>query len=564
MSSYLVGLNIRQEQFQMPDGSYSFSYPGVDNQTQNIPLNNGDILFVLGANGTGKSGLIHKIYTQNAGKAKRISAHRQTWFNSNALDFTPATRMQAAQNINSRDSQIQSRWKDENGVQKSQIVIFDLINAENVRAREIAKAIDQNNTARAEEYAKANHPPIEVLNHLLQLSNLPIKIFVEKNEKVFARKNNGNPYSIAELSDGERNAILIASDVLTAEENTLFLIDEPERHLHRSIISPLLSSLFQKRPDCAFIIATHDVGLPMDNPESNVLVVRGCEWNGSQISAWDADLISADHDIDYHVKKDILGSRRTLLFIEGNQNSLDQHIYQILFPDISVIPQGNCTAVERVVNGITSTETLHWVKAFGLIDADDRQQDELDKLKENNIFSLPCYSVESLYYGTDMIYQIALKQASVTGEDAGILKNTALQEAMTAIEPHKERLCSRLCERKVRAEIKFPDWEYIKNRDDFGFDLDLKSIRETEIQKFDSYMEAQDINSIIGRYPVRETPILNKIAGALGFQNRGKYESSVRQLLIDNEEVRIKTRNLLGDLVTVIKGEQEPTERLCA
>ena len=197
-----------------------------------------------------------------------------------------------------------------------------------------------------------------------------------------------------------------------------------------------------------------------------------------------------------------------MLFIEGNQNSLDQHIYQILFPDVSVIPQGNCTAVERVVNGITSAETLHWVKAFGLIDADDRQQDELDKLKENNVFSLPCYSVESLYYSTDMIYEIALKQASVTGDDAGILKNTALQEAMAAIEPHKERLCSRLCERKVRAKIKFPDWEYIKDSDDFGFDLDLKSIREAEIQKFDSYMESKDINSIIGRYPVRETPIL--------------------------------------------------------
>jgi ABC-type Mn2+/Zn2+ transport system ATPase subunit len=542
----------------MLDSSFSFSYPNVDNQTQNVPLNNGDIIFILGANGTGKSGLIHKIFTQNMGVSKRISAHRQMWFNSNALDFTPASRMQVAQNINSRDSQIQSRWKDENGVQKSQVVIFDLINAENIRAREIAKAVDQNDIDRAEEYAKSNRPPIEELNHLLQLSNLPIEISVEKNEKVFARKNNGTPYSIAELSDGERNAILIASDILTAEENTLFLIDEPERHLHRSIISPLLSSLFQKRSDCAFIISTHDVGLPMDNPESNVLVVRGCEWNGAQISTWDADLISAEHDIDYHVKKDILGSRRTLLFIEGNKNSLDQHIYQILFPDVSVIPQGNCKAVEQVVNGISSTETLHWVKAFGLIDADDRQSEDLDKLKANNIFSLPCYSVESLYYSEDMIYQVALRQASVTGEDVTELKANTLQKALEAILPHKERLCARLCERKVRAKVQFPDWRDIKNNDDFSFNLDLKLIMDTEVQKFDSYVLSQDINSIIGRYPVRETPILNKIVEALGFQNRGKYESAVRQLLIDKDDVRLQTRNSLGDLVTAIAGDDMP------
>ena len=43
----------------------------------------------------------------------------------------------------------------------------------------------------------------------------------------------------AELSDGERNALLIGSDVLTTEPNSLIILDEPERHLHRSIISPL-------------------------------------------------------------------------------------------------------------------------------------------------------------------------------------------------------------------------------------------------------------------------------------------------------------------------------------
>jgi len=193
----------------MTDGSFSFSYPGIDKETKNIPLNTGDIIFILGANGTGKSGLIHKVLTQNEGKAKHISAHRQTWFTSNALDFTPANRIQVEQNINSRDTQIQSRWKDENGTQKSQIIIFDLINAENIRAREIARAVDQNDTTRA----KSNQPSIKLLNELLQISSLPMTISVENDERVFARKYGGEKYSLAELSDGERNAMLIASDV---------------------------------------------------------------------------------------------------------------------------------------------------------------------------------------------------------------------------------------------------------------------------------------------------------------------------------------------------------------
>lgn len=100
--------------------------------------------------------------------------------------------------------------------------------------------------------------PIKIINELLKLSALPIEISVQQNEQLFASKLGGPPYSIAELSDGERNAPLIAAEVLTAQAGILFLIDEPERHLHRSIISPLLTLLFERRTDCAFVISTHD------------------------------------------------------------------------------------------------------------------------------------------------------------------------------------------------------------------------------------------------------------------------------------------------------------------
>ena len=115
--------------------------------------------------------------------------------------------------------------------------------------------------------------PIQTVNELLRLSNLPIEIIVEQRQKVVASRSGSAPYSVAELSDGERNAFLIAADVLTAEAGTLLLIDEPERHLHRSIISPLLSLLFKKRKDCAFVVSTHEVMLPIDNPAARIFLV---------------------------------------------------------------------------------------------------------------------------------------------------------------------------------------------------------------------------------------------------------------------------------------------------
>jgi len=44
-------------------------------QPLSLALNAGEILFVLGANGTGKSSLMYTLFVQHAGVAKRVVAH---------------------------------------------------------------------------------------------------------------------------------------------------------------------------------------------------------------------------------------------------------------------------------------------------------------------------------------------------------------------------------------------------------------------------------------------------------------------------------------------------------
>ena len=75
--------------------------------------------------------------------------------------------------------------------------------------------------------------------------------------------------------------MIIAAHVITADPGIVFLIDEPERHLHRSIIQPFLSALFNlRKDDCAFVIATHEIALPVENPRcasyhSQIMSVEG-------------------------------------------------------------------------------------------------------------------------------------------------------------------------------------------------------------------------------------------------------------------------------------------------
>lgn len=536
----------------MTENKFRFSIPTSNNGVINIPLKEGNALFVLGANGVGKSTLMHNLYSQNAKNAKRILAHRQMWFTSNSIDMTSQDKTQNEQYIKQTDGNIQSRWNDNYSYVRSKISIYDLINSQNIRARNIADAVDKNDLSLAKDLSNAQ-APIQSINELFLLSNIPIKITLGKDDKLFASKNGSPEYSIAELSDGERNALLICTDILTAEPNCLIILDEPERHLHRSIISPLLSSLFQKRKDCVFVISTHDIYLPIDHSEASTLLIRSCQWNGKNIKDWDADLISEADEIPDSVRREILGSKRDILFVEGEAASLDRQIYQLIFPSVTVIPVGSCTQVEKSVEGIKGTESLHWVNAYGFIDADDRTEEQIETLLKKNVVALDCYSVESLYYNLEIVKKIAKRYADVSGIDEQTLYEKATSEIIKNILPHKERLCSKLCEKQLRVKVfsLLPNNKEIAQRTDFNVNINVKDALEAEEKLFDKLIKDNNLIGLINRYPVRETPVLNGIVSGLGL-DRERYESAVRKLIIDDNETLEFYRGLLNKLSTLI------------
>ncbi len=539
----------------MTPNKYRFQVQTSNNGQINIPLEEGKALFVLGANGVGKSTLMHNLFQQNINHSKRILAQRQTWFNDNSMNMTASQKTTFDGYIKSSNSQIDSRWKVDYSQERSSISIFDLINSENIRARKIANEVDKNNIDLARLLSN-QQSPLQGINELLAISNIPITIILGKDEQLFASKNGSAPYSIAELSDGERNALLICADVLTTEPNRLIILDEPERHLHRSIISPLLSSLFQKRKDCVFVISTHDVFLPIDHRESSVLMLRSCVWTGKTVKDWDADLISEGDEIPNSLKRDILGSKRNILFVEGQYESLDRQIYQLIYPNVSVLPQGSCSQVEKAVEGIRGTEKLHWINAYGLIDADDRTPEQIQTLLAKGIAALECYSVESLYYNLTIVKEIAKRISQVTGQDETELYKKATSEIITSIQPHKERLCSRLCEKLVRnnAMKSLPKHKDILERSTFSISIDLNQILEEEKALFDNFVNDNNYNGLLNRYPIRETPVLTKIATGLGLSCE-KYESAVRKLIIDDKQTLEFYKTLLNPLTKLIERE---------
>ena len=67
--------------------SFNLNYPHQDEGQKSLSIESGQILFMVGPNGTGKSTLMHTFTTQNRGNVRRITAHRQVWFNSDSVDY---------------------------------------------------------------------------------------------------------------------------------------------------------------------------------------------------------------------------------------------------------------------------------------------------------------------------------------------------------------------------------------------------------------------------------------------------------------------------------------------
>lgn len=512
-----------------------------------LTVNAGQMLFILGANGTGKSSLMQAFASASNDKTRRITAHRQTWFRSGSPEFTGSQRAAHEQSMFHYDRQPNARWMDDYSHQRAQMAIYDLVNCENVRAREIMRAVDAKKTDEVDKLS-AKDGVFVTLNRLLRLANLDVVVSVEANDEIMATRNGSKPYSISKLSDGERNAILIAANVLTVPAGTLLLIDEPERHLHRSIVSPLLSLLLKERPECAFIVSTHEPLLPVDNPGSKVLLTRACVYEGDGVVSYDIDLLENTTGIDDDLKRTILGERRKIVFVEGVEHSLDKPLYSLLFPNASIVAKANCREVENAVVGIKSTAELHWVKPFGLVDNDSSEPERIADLQTKGVIPLNVYSVESIYYHPEVQKLAGEKLAGVVGGDLTKKLEKANNDAIKAIRDNAKHLSVRIAEKSARAQVfsLLPKKGEVAAGGKRTAEIDFAKCAEGEAARIEALVNASDFVGVLQRYPIRESPALDAIAKALNFADRAQYEAAVRNLLVQDSEAVRRVRSLLG------------------
>ena len=530
-----------------------------------LPLNIGAQLFIVGPNGSGKSALIQWFVSKYPHlNIKRVSAQRQTTLRSGTIDLTPAQRKEFDGNYENYNRNDASRYLDEYGSKVQSAILFDLDNKYNIINESIANNVGKQDFAKAAEIHRESPSPFYQINKLLEQGRLNVRLERTEDRSIIANHSQGQSFDISKMSDGERSAMIIAAHVITAEPGTVFLIDEPEKHLNRSISQPFLSALFDLRKDCAFIISTHEIALPFANPEARVLMLRSCQWRGNQCVAWDAEVIEPNSQLPERarlteeLKREILGSRKRILFVEGDSNSLDLQLYDVLFPDLTVIPKEDCENVQQAVLGLRKSQEFHDVEAFGLIDRDNRKPKEVDKLAESNIFALEVYSVEALYYYSEVIAAVAHRHAESWGvDDPNEVIGSFQQEAIEVLrDPNlAKRMAARRCERQVQElfRSKTPNWRSIMNPPTQSICVSIDPhLYSKEFEHFNALVDKGKLDSLIARYPLRDSQIFETIVKTIGCPNQKLYQDLVVKLVRDDEKIAKCIKKRIGPLSDVL------------
>ncbi len=420
--------------------------------------------------------------------------------------MTPAGRDQQVQYRRDWDLADDSRWLDHAPKSRPNLLLFDLIAGHNARNDRLARLVDQGRSIG--EIRNTEPSPITRLNSILHRCDLPVQIELTKTGTLDAVRRNGTRYPVSQLSDGERSAMMLAAEVLMAEQGSVQIIDEPERHIHRSISAPLMEAVANERPDCPFAILTHDLDLAYSlvREGASAVSLSGCSWSGGTAAAWDAELLPEDDQMPNVVRQAILGGKRRVLFIEGRPTSVDFDLLRLLIPKWMLKPIGGCAEVIRIVKGLRASTDYTWIKAAGVIDRDHRTSDECGALRQDGIFPLGVHEIENLYYSQPILQRLAEAQASTLGRNPDELLASARENALASLSSSEDiaRLALSVSDAYIRRHLR----ESAPTKEDIEVGnnplvVNIDNPFNQELQRLRRLLDNGDLDEVFQHYPIK-------------------------------------------------------------
>ncbi len=354
-------------------------------------------IVIIGANGSGKTrlGIWIEQHHQNKYPVHRISAQK-------ALTIPEVAQLKNLEQAEkdlifgrsdqyaSVSSKVSNRWGNNPAT-------FLLNDYEKLLSLLFAKSTERDRkhteqTRQSENYVPVPDAPIDTIAKVWG-DIMPQREIKFLDGKILVKKTDDPEYHGKEMSDGERVALYLIGQCLCAPDNSIIIIDEPEIHLHKSLVDKLWNKVEELSRSKKIIYITHDLNFASSRTDSIKIWIKSFSgdysWTWSEVPV--ADSLPESMIIE------VLGSRKKIMFCEVEAGSIDATIYQIVYPQYHVIPRGGCDKVIESTKALRNNDRLHHLDAVGIIDSDYRAAEEIEALANHGIQTISVAEIENIF-----------------------------------------------------------------------------------------------------------------------------------------------------------------------
>lgn len=431
---------------------FNFTIPTISGPMA-ISVEAGSSVVFVGANGGGKTRLAVHIERALGDNAHRISAHRALTLNPSVAKINERQALNglrtgyAMAQGNVVGHRANHRWGGGEAV--TLLNDFDFL-MQALFADQGIKSLRTHRKVRAGDHSPAEPTKFERLVEIWDRLLPNRQLHISGDDVEVGMRGSPAQYKANEMSDGERAIFYMIGQALVAAENSVLIIDEPELHVHRSIMSKLWDELEAARQDCGFIFITHDLEFAAARVAQKFVID-----DYEPTPRWTIEEVPESTGFTEELTTLILGSRRPILFVEGEENSLDAAFYRCCYPDWTVVPRGSCEDVIHSVVTMRRNQELTRVTCSGIVDADDYDVDDVRYLGELGVEVLPVSEIENIILLPTVSRAIAEGEGYVGAELDALLESLKAQifatlNSVAAIDSVVARYCRRRIDRVLK------------------------------------------------------------------------------------------------------------------
>ncbi|WP_419911923.1 AAA family ATPase [Hoeflea sp.] len=259
--------------------------------------------------------------------------------------------------------------------------------------------------------------PLIPYNELLQ-QTFPDYSFAELDEDVpsnlFVKLPDGQHIQFHDLSSGEKEVFFVLAFFLRhAVQNAMIIVDEPEMHLHPELSRLLVRQMLTIKPSNQIWLATHNPEIIDEaGADRTIYIARDVNSRKAVVTLGSDEAESIRQLRNLFGFSGYLGIGRSMVFLEGEDNSSDRKMFSKFFPQhggqIRFVPSKSSDNILRLNQAVLSIleDNVGWMKYYLVRDRDYLPDDiaaTIARRGKGRIHILSRYHIENYLLDFDVI-----------------------------------------------------------------------------------------------------------------------------------------------------------------